>query len=513
MKLAALLLLSTLAGTLGLQPPSGQNTSFPAPGSPPALRAAGCPENVEVDTSTFPPNLFTEKQLAAGYVVLPCIGILYMFLALALVCDNYFVPSLDVLIEELGLTPDVAGATFMAAGGSAPELFTSIIGVFLTKSDVGVGTIVGSAVFNVLFVIAACAFASAKVLSLTAWPLMRDTFFYSVALMLLVGFFSDETIMWWEALILILWYIAYVSFMKFNTAAEGIVTGWLPFLGRPAGAGEEARPDMPGGIKGMRGRGPRLLAQMGDKMGAAGGAVERGGAGLRGLREMLEVPGPAPEEAPGPEGEEEEPWQSPVLAGLKGGPASKLLCVLTLPLSFAMFCTVPDTQRPGWRAFYPLSFIMSLVWITAFSYCMVWWATMVCVVTGISQATMGITFLAAGTSVPDLITSVIVAKAGHGDMAVSSSIGSNLFDVTVGLPLPWLAYCLFYLEPSISVSSYGMVCNIGMLFLMLVAVILSIVLFKWQMTKPMGAVMMLLYATFLGVALSVAECKLSCDFI
>ena len=38
---------------------------------------------------------------------------------------------------------------------------------------------------------------------------------------------------------------------------------------------------------------------------------------------------------------------------------------------------------------------------------------------------MGLTFLAAGTSVPDLITSVIVAKKGLGDMAVSSSIGES----------------------------------------------------------------------------------------
>jgi len=51
---------------------------------------------------------------------------------------------------------------------------------------------------------------------------------------------------------------------------------------------------------------------------------------------------------------------------------------------------------------------------------------------------MGITFIAAGTSIPDLITSVIVARQGHGDMAVSSSIGSNIFDILVGLPLPWI---------------------------------------------------------------------------
>lgn len=49
---------------------------------------------------------------------------------------------------------------------------------------------------------------------------------------------------------------------------------------------------------------------------------------------------------------------------------------------------------------------------------------------------MGLTFLAAGTSIPDLITSVIVARKGFGDMAVSSSVGSNIFDVTVG----WVDY-------------------------------------------------------------------------
>lgn len=40
-------------------------------------------------------------------------------------------------ISELKLSPDVAGATFMAAGSSAPELATVIIGVFFAKDDIG----------------------------------------------------------------------------------------------------------------------------------------------------------------------------------------------------------------------------------------------------------------------------------------------------------------------------------------------------------------------------------------
>ena len=54
---------------------------------------------------------------------------------------------------------------------------------------------------------------------------------------------------------------------------------------------------------------------------------------------------------------------------------------------------------------------------------MVWMAEVIGKVIGIDTSVMGLTFLAAGTSVPDLITSVIVAKKGFGDMAVSSSIG------------------------------------------------------------------------------------------
>ena len=61
---------------------------------------------------------------------------------------------------------------------SFPELFTSVIGVFVAFSDVGIGTIVGSAVFNILFVIGMCALFSKTVLHLTWWPLFRDCAFY-----------------------------------------------------------------------------------------------------------------------------------------------------------------------------------------------------------------------------------------------------------------------------------------------------------------------------------------------
>jgi sodium/potassium/calcium exchanger 2 len=131
---------------------------------------------------------------------------------------------------------------------------------------------------------------------------------------------------------------------------------------------------------------------------------------------------------------------------------------------------------------------------------MVWWATQTGNAFNIPPEVMGLTFLAAGTSIPDLITSVIVARKGFGDMAVSSSVGSNIFDVTVGLPMPWLLFTILFQKP-VSVESTGMVCSIAILFGMLVLVFLSILIFNWKMTKGMGFSMFVFYFIFVLVSL------------
>ena len=183
-----------------------------------------------VESAGYPKELFTECQIKDGAIVMHVLGILYMFTALALICDEFFVPALEVIIEVLDISDDVAGATFMAAGGSAPEFFTSVIGVFISESEVGVGTIIGSAVFNVLFVIGMCAVFSKEILSLTWWPLFRDVTFYSIGLTLLIISFLDNKIMWWEALVLFMWYLCYCLFMKMNDHAERFVSGLLSKL-------------------------------------------------------------------------------------------------------------------------------------------------------------------------------------------------------------------------------------------------------------------------------------------
>ena len=97
--------------------------------------------------------------------------------------------------------------------------------------------------------------------------------------------------------------------------------------------------------------------------------------------------------------------------------------------------------------------MLSILWIGVSSFFMVSWVEIIGNTAGIPSVVMGLTVLAAGTSVPDFLSSVIVARMGEGDIAVSSSIGSNIFDILLGLPLPWLAFTLSPSTPDVVVVS------------------------------------------------------------
>lgn len=425
----------------------------------------------------YPHDVFTEEQRKSGAVIVHVIGILYMFYALAMVCHHYFVPSLDIIIELCGISADVAGATFMAAGGSAPEFFTSLIGVFIAVSDVGIGTIVGSAVFNVLFVIAACAFVSAEALKLTVWPLLRDSAFYTISLLSLLAFFIDDFIEWWESLLLFLWYCAYIVCMKFNSLLE------VKFLDICSWA----RPS------------PLVPDQ---ELENCNRWDEKKDQTQATKVEYTEI---------NKDKYKDMEYRGYIKSGPVGGIFSKAMWLISLPFMIPLWLTIPDPQDNTCRKYFPITFFISILWIAVFSYFMVWWANITGETIGISDAVMGLTLLAAGTSVPDLISSVLVAKEGNGDMAVSSSIGSNIFDVTVGLPIPWLLYSLIN-QRAMEVNSTGLLCSIGMLFVMLLLVVISIIAFKWKMTKSMGGVMIALYIAFVVVSLGLSECWFPCPF-
>ncbi|XP_075264623.1 sodium/potassium/calcium exchanger 3-like [Convolutriloba macropyga] len=79
---------------------------------------------------------------------------------------------------------------------------------------------------------------------------------------------------------------------------------------------------------------------------------------------------------------------------------------------------------------------MSVVWIAVCSFAMVFMVGRAGCSMTIDSFVMGLILVAIGTSVPDALSSVIVARDGFGDMAVSNAIGSNVFDINLGIGLP-----------------------------------------------------------------------------
>ncbi|XP_031952127.1 sodium/potassium/calcium exchanger 2 isoform X2 [Corvus moneduloides] len=495
----------------------------------------------------YPEDLFSLKERRQGAVILHIIGMIYMFIALAIVCDEFFVPSLTVITEKLAISDDVAGATFMAAGGSAPELFTSLIGVFISHSNVGIGTIVGSAVFNILFVIGMCALFSKEILNLTWWPLFRDMSFYIIDLILLIIFFLDNFIMWWESVTLLTAYFSYVTFMKFNVQVEELVKKFLnrnkvekvttdaegktkPRLQRGGSSASLHNSLMRNSIfqlmihtldplaEGKFKERASILHNIAKKKCQVEDSERQNGAANHEKGAKVEVAVTPPSDS-GPvqngiahnvEENEEDEEEQPLSLAWPETRRKQATYLLVLPIVFPLWATLPDVRKPTSRKFFPITFFGSISWIAFFSYLMVWWAHQVGETIGITEEIMGLTILAAGTSIPDLITSVIVARKGLGDMAVSSSVGSNIFDITVGLPLPWLLYAVVNSFTPVTVSSNGLFCAIVLLFIMLLFVILSIASCKWRMNKILGFLMFGLYFVFLIVSVLLEDKVIQC---
>lgn len=107
--------------------------------------------------------LCTVEQLREGWVVLHVFAAVYFFILLAIICNDYFLPTVECICEDLNLTKDVAAATFMATATSMPEFFTNTISTLITDSDMGLGTIIGSLMFNTLGVAALGALCIKKV--------------------------------------------------------------------------------------------------------------------------------------------------------------------------------------------------------------------------------------------------------------------------------------------------------------------------------------------------------------
>jgi len=336
-------------------------------------------------------------------IILYILALLACFILLARIVDLFFISSLDKISKDLKLSNDAAGATLMAAGSSAPELFVALFAILKPGGHqvIGIGSIVGSALFNILVIVGIAALVRKS--KLTWQPVIRDLSFYLIAVALLIWSILDGQFSLFEATIFILVYLIYV----------GAVVYWKKILPYNDVAYTE---------------------------------------------------------------EEDDDTES----------SNWLISLFDRFLKFFF----PPTNR------YYLIFFISILIIAGLSWGLVELAVAISVALNIPEAIIALTVMAIGTSVPDLFSSAIVAKQGRGDMAVSNAIGSNIFDVLIGLGLPFIISALLF-GASVDVSAQNLLTSSVVLFSSVILLFLLLIIGKWRISKLTGFVLLALYLIYI----------------
>ncbi len=328
---------------------------------------------------------------------------------LSVVTEDFFAVSLDEIALKLNMPSSVAGASLMAMGSSAPELCIALIALFQgggEHSDVGIGTIVGSAVFNILIITGASAIARPARARLSV--VLRDAVVYVLAIGALLLAIYDGHVVWWETLILLGLYAGYLVLLlrwKQEELDDDSVT--LETQDVIAGPVDDHRP-------------PLLLRV---------------------------VPG--------------------AIRLLTGDPVKHYL----------------------W------TFVLSIAIIGVVCWFLVDAAVSFASILGIPPVVVGLTVLAGATSVPDMISSMVASRKGRGEMAIANAIGSNIFDILIGLGVPWLV-AIAALNQAVDIGVDGLWTS-TLILLATVFLLVGMMSFGRVLSRANGYI---LVATYIGYA-------------
>ena len=345
------------------------------------------------------------------FVILGSLAIIVIAVyLLAIITDEYFIISLDEISKKLKLPNNVAGASLMAMGSSAPELAIAIFALFTaggTHSDIGIGTIVGSAIFNILVITGASAVANPAHIS---WKVItRDIFMYAIGVVLLLFTIWDGQVTFAEAVIYLIIYAIYLL----------VLYKWGEY----------------------------------DKDADVVDIIEQEIISERCCNDLYHR--------------------------------------MTTAISNGIGFLAGNARQSCIRAFF-----VSIAFVAVISYALAESAVTFAEAIHIPAVVVALTVLAAGTSVPDMFASIAVSKQGRGDMAIANAVGSNIFDILVGLGLPWIL-AMAMSSNVIQIDTSGLMSSALLLFgtviLLFIFLLTKLKLSRWE-----GWALLAIYAAYVA---------------
>ena len=183
-----------------------------------ATAAAASTSVSEAPTSqTSAPKASTSQPSAPEASVASMLKAIVM-LVVGLLCliagSNMFVDNASFVASSLGVSDAVIGLTIVAGGTSLPELATSMVSAKKGNSDIAIGNVIGSNVFNILMIIGITGLVKPMhIAGITTLDL-----FMMLGSMLLMWFFCRTTykVKRWEGAVLTIIYLAYLTWLVMN---------------------------------------------------------------------------------------------------------------------------------------------------------------------------------------------------------------------------------------------------------------------------------------------------------
>jgi len=108
---------------------------------------------------------------------------------------------------------------------------------------------------------------------------------------------------------------------------------------------------------------------------------------------------------------------------------------------------------------------------------------------GVSQKVISVTIIAIGTSLPELVTTIVATRKGESNLAIGNIIGSNIFNISIVLGLPVVAM------GEVQTLAFGVV---DIMFMLLAVVLLWVFSATGRKLKRYeGAILVIMYATYI----------------
>lgn len=141
-------------------------------------------------------------------IILILLGIVGLFIGAKLAVDNAVYIARELLVSE-----KLIAITLVAGGTSLPELATSVVAAFKKRSDIAIGNIVGSNIFNILFILG----ISSIIRTINYNPILNIDIYVIIfgSLFLFMSMFTGKVhkLDRWESLLFVLIYIGYLIYI------------------------------------------------------------------------------------------------------------------------------------------------------------------------------------------------------------------------------------------------------------------------------------------------------------